>query len=275
MFEKFKKAVLYNEGERIFNIPINEIAPSPVQARQYYDNLSLTELAKSIEEYGVIQPITVRKTEYGEYELVSGERRLRASVIAGLDTIPCIVIDANIQKSAVFSLLENLQREDLSFFEVAQSYKNLIREQGLTQEELAKKVGKSQSTISNKLRLLKLSPKARRLIKDYSISERHARCILTIPDEELQLEIIGQVYRDKLNLRQTEKLVEEYMEKNRKPMAEIKLKNDSLAFLGTVRRAVETMRKNGVDASIQKVDRDWGTEYVIEIKQPEKEALND
>lgn len=269
MFEKFKRAVLINEGERIVNIPINEIAPSPVQVRQYYDNLSLSELAKSIEEYGVIQPITVRKTEDGTYELVSGERRLRASLIAGLDTIPCIVIEADIQKSAVFSLLENLQREDLSFFEVAQSYKSLIREQGLTQEELARKVGKSQSTISNKLRLLKLSPKVRRRIKEYSVSERHARCILAVPDEEMQLEIIGQVYRGKLNLKQTELLVEEYLEKNQKPLGEIKLKNDSLAFLGTVRRAVETMRKNGVDASIQKVDRDWGTEYVIEIKQPE------
>lgn len=269
MFEKIKKAVLINEGERIVNIPINEIAPSPVQVRQFYDNLSLCELAKSIEEYGVIQPITVRKTEDGTYELVSGERRLRASVIAGLDTIPCIVIEADIKKSAVFSLLENLQREDLSFFEVAQSYKSLIREQGLTQEELARKVGKSQSTISNKLRLLKLSPKVRRRIKEYSVSERHARCILAVPDEEMQLEIIGQVYRGKLNLKQTETLVEEYLEKNQKTLSEIKLKNDSLAFLGTVRRAVETMRKNGVDANIQKLDRDWGTEYVIEIKQPE------
>lgn len=267
MFEKFKRAVLINEGERIVNIPISEIAPSPVQVRQYYDNLSLAELAKSIEEYGVIQPITVRKTEDNTYELVSGERRLRASVMAGLDTIPCIVIEADIQKSAVFSLLENLQREELSFFEVAQSYKSLIREQGLTQKELARKVGKSQSAISNKLRLLKLSPKVRRRIKEYSVSERHARCILAVPDEEIQLEIIGQVYKGKLNLKQTEMLVEEYLEKNQKPLAEIKLKNDSLAFLGTVRRAVESMRKNGVDASIQKVERDWGTEYVIEIKQ--------
>ena len=132
MFKNFRKAVLGYDGERILHIPINEIAPCPVQVRQFYDNLSLSELAKSIEEYGVIQPITVRRTEDG-YELVSGERRLRASVMAGRETIPCIVIEADIQKSAVFSLLENLQREDLSFFEVAQSYKSLIREQVLTQ----------------------------------------------------------------------------------------------------------------------------------------------
>lgn len=268
MFEKFRKAVFKDDSERIINIPIDEIAPSPVQVRQYYDNLSLAELAKSIEEYGVIQPITVRLSDDEGYELVSGERRLRASIMAGLETIPCIVIDADIKKSAVFSLLENLQREELSFFEVAQSYKSLIREQGLTQEELAKKIGKSQSTISNKLRLLKLSPKVRRRIKEYAISERHARCVLAVPDEALQLEIIGQIYREKLNLKQTEHLIEEYLSNNKKPLAEIKLKKDSLAFLGTVRRAVETMRKNGVDASIQKVDRDWGTEYVIEIKQP-------
>ena len=269
MFKKWRKAVLGDDSDKIIYIPIEKIAPNPVQVRQYYDNLSLSELAKSIEEYGVIQPITVRyidSDEY-EYELITGERRLRASIMAGLDTIPCLVIDADTQKSAVFSLLENLQREDLSFFEVAQSYKSLIREQGLTQEELAKRIGKSQSAISNKLRLLKFSPKTRRLIKDYAISERHARCILAIPDEEMQLEIIGRVYREKLNLKQTERLVEEFMSKNHKPLKEIKLKNDSLSFLSTVRRAVENMRKNGVDASIQKVERDWGTEYVIEIKQ--------
>lgn len=266
MFERFRKAVFKDEYERIVHIPIDEIAPNPLQAREYYDNLSLSELAKSIEEHGVIQPITVRLTEDGIYELISGERRLRASIIAGLDTIPCIVIDADIKKSAVFSLLENLQREELSFLEVAQSYKSLIREQGLTQEELAKKVGKSPSAISNKLRLLKLSPKVRRRIKEYAISERHARCVLAVPDEALQLEIIGQIYREKLNLKQTELLIEDYL--NKKPISEIKLKKDSLAFLGTVRRAVEAMRKNGVDASIQKVEKDWGTEYVIEIKQP-------
>lgn len=271
MFEKFRKAVFGADGERVLDLPIEKIAPSPVQARQFYDTLSLSELAKSIEEYGVIQPITVRPLNDGEYELISGERRLRASMMAGLETIPAIVIDADIKKSAVFSLLENLQREELSFLEVAESYKSLIREQGLTQEELAGKIGKSRSSISNKLRLLKLSPKVRRRIKEYAIPERHARCILAVPDEELQLEIIGRIYREKLNLNQTEQLIEEYLDK--KPLSEIKLKKDSLAFLGTVRRAVETMRKNGVDASIQKVERDWGTEYIIEIKQPGAASL--
>ena len=269
MFEKFKNAVLRNENDKILNIPINQILPSSVQTRQFYDNLSLTELAKSIEEYGVIQPITVRYIDNDEYELVTGERRLRASAMAGLEVIPCIVIDADVKKSAVFSLLENLQREELSFLEVAQSYKNLITEQGLTQQELAKKVGKSQANISNKLRLMRLSPRARKLIKEYNLSECHARSILAISDEDIQIEIISQVYREKLNLKQTEQLVEEFLKSSKKPLSDIKLKNDSLAFLGTVRRSVETMRKNGVDANIQKVERDWGTEYVIEIKQPQ------
>lgn len=269
MFEKFKKVVLGNDEKKIFNIPINQILPSTVQTRKYYDNLSLAELAKSIEEYGVIQPITVRYINDDEYELVIGERRLRAAVMAGLDVIPCIIIEADTKKSAVFSLLENLQRDELSFLEVAQSYKKLINEQGLTQQELAKKVGKSQATISNKLRLMRLSPMARKLIKEYGLSECHARCILGILDEDIQIEIISQVYREKLNVKQTEQLVEEFLKSSKKPLSDIKLKNDSLAFLGTVRRSVETMRKNGVDANIQKVDRDWGTEYVIEIKQPQ------
>lgn len=269
MFEKFKKAVLKNDSERILYIPINQILPSPVQSRQFYDNISLAELAKSIEEYGVIQPITVRYIDDDEYELVAGERRLRAAAMAGLDVIPCIVIEADVKKSAVFSLLENLQREDLSFLEVAQSYKNLINEQGLTQQELAKKVGKSQATISNKLRLTRLSPRARRLIKEYGLSECHARSIIAISDEDIQIEIISQVYREKLSVKQTEKLVEDFLKSSKKPLSDIKLKNDSLAFLGTVRRSVETMRRNGIDANIQKVDRDWGTEYVIEIKQPQ------
>ena len=157
MFKKWRKAVLGDDSDKIIYIPIENIAPNPLQVRQYYDNLSLSELAKSIEEYGVIQPITVRKKDDEEYELVTGERRLRASMIAGLEEIPCIVIDADLQKSAVFSLLENLQREDLSFFEVAQSYKSLIREQGLTQEELAKRIGKSHCLMYLSTELMLLS----------------------------------------------------------------------------------------------------------------------
>lgn len=267
MFNILKKAMLRDEP-KVLSIPINEIAPNPSQARQYYDNLALAELSKSIEEYGVIQPITVRETDDG-YELISGERRLRASVMAGLYEIPCLVIEADEKKSAALSLLENLQREDLSFFEVAESYRQLMKEQGLTRDELAKRIGKSKSSVSNKLRLLQLSPRARRLIHDYSISERHARCILAIPDERGQIEIIRRIYQNRLNLRETEQLVEEYLKSGKKEISQIKIKKDSMSFLETVRKSVEGMRKKGIDASIQKVDRDWGTEYVIEIKQPD------
>ncbi len=267
MFKLFRKAI-FEDSPRIERILINSVAPNPMQARKHYDNLSLMELAKSIEEYGVIQPITVRETDDG-YELISGERRLRASVLAGLDDIPAIIIEADNHKSAVFSLLENLQREDLTFFEIAEGYKNLIREQGLTQDELSKKLGKSPSTIANKLRLLKLPTKVRRLIREYSISERQARCILSVGDEKIQEEIVRRVYKEKLNFYQTQELVEEYLMSNQKEISQVKLKKDSVAFIGTVRKAVENMRKSGIDASMQKVDRDWGTEYLIEIKQPE------
>lgn len=268
MFNILKKAV-FKEEPKVLLIDISEIAPNPSQARQRYDSLALAELAKSIEEFGVIQPITVRETDEG-YEIISGERRLRASIMAGLSKIPCLVIEADEKKSAALSLLENLQREDLSFFEVAEGYKNLMKEQGLTRDELAKKIGKSKSSVSNKLRLLQMPPRARRLIHDYSISERHARCLLALPDERSQTYIIQQIYHNKLNVKETEKLVEEYLKTGKKETSEIKIKKDSLSFLETIRKSVESMKNKGIDASIQKVDRDWGTEYVIEIKQPQE-----
>ena len=153
---------------RIVSLPLYMIAPNPNQPRKYFEPQAMEELKNSIMEYGLIQPVTVRRRS-GEYELVAGERRFRAAQMAGLDEIPAVIIEADNDKSAILALLENLQREDLSFFEIAESYKSLIREQGLTQTELALKVGKSQASVANKIRLLKLPPLVKKLISSVCI----------------------------------------------------------------------------------------------------------
>ena len=252
-------------------LPLYMIAPSPYQPRRYFDETSMQELSRSIEEYGVIQPITVRKKD-GEYELIAGERRFRAAQMAGLDEIPAIVINADNDKSAILALLENLQREDLSFFEVAESYKSLIRRQGITQTELAERVGKSQASVANKMRLLRLPPLVKKLIRDYDLSERHARAFLMLTDEGKQLEAAKQVCRDNLSVAQTEQLIREMNTAEQKKLRntdEIRITrtNDIKVFKNTVTKAVGLMQKSGIDADIEENAFDWGTEYIIKIKK--------
>ena len=190
MINVFKTKKKQNDTDaRVVNLPIEQIKPNPCQPRRYFNETSLDELAQSIRQYGVIQPVTVRKTEAG-YELVAGERRCRASERAGLGTVPAIIINADTPKSAEMALLENLQREDLSFFEIAEGYQNLIHEYSMTQDELAEKMGKSQSTVANKLRLLRLSAHVRQLIGEFALTERHARALLHLSDERKQLEAL-------------------------------------------------------------------------------------
>jgi len=151
------------EQKNIIYVNIENIRPNPYQPRKQFNKLALEELCESVKQYGVIQPISVRKISANMYELVAGERRLRAAAMAGLTTVPCIIVDVDDNDSAVLALIENLQRENLNYLEEAEGYSNLINEHGFTQEELASKIGKSQSTIANKIRLLKLPP----LVKKY------------------------------------------------------------------------------------------------------------
>ena len=252
-------------------LPLDIIAPNPNQPRRYFDRSAMEELRDSILEYGVIQPITVRRL-HGAYELVAGERRFRAAQMAGLTEIPAIVIDADSDKSAILALLENLQREDLSFFEVAESYKSLIRRQGMTQTEIAEKVGKSRSSVANKIRLLKLPPLVKKVIRDYDLTERHARALLLLSDEEKQLEAVKTVCRDNLSVAQTEQLVRDMNAAARKrvmPINELRVtkKNDVKVFRNTVAKAVDMMKKSGIDAVIEEKTYDWGTEYIIKVKK--------
>lgn len=196
------------ETGEIEYVAIDQIRPNPYQPRKNFNKTALMELAESIRAYGVLQPINVRKQSNGFYELVAGERRLRAAQIAGLKCIPCIPVVLNDNDSAVIALIENLQREDLNFIEEAEGYSSLICEHGLTQENLARKIGKSQSAVANKIRLLRLSPMVRKIILDNNLTERHARSLLKIEDEQMQLRILREVCDHALNVKRTEDLVE-------------------------------------------------------------------
>ena len=193
-------------SNEIINIKTKDIIPNMYQPRKFFDNGALEELAQSIKEYGIIQPLTVRKR--GEiFELVAGERRLRAAKLAELAEVPCSVVEISDIESAEIALLENLQREDLNFIEEAEAYYNLINDHHFTQDEIAKKMGKKQSTIANKLRLLNLSDKVRELCLLNNLTERHARALLTLPNEKLQVKIVKKVIKQGLNVKKTEELI--------------------------------------------------------------------
>ena len=179
-------------NNQITQIDIDKVIPNIYQPRKYFNEQAIEELSQSIMEHGIIQPLTVRMR--GEiYELVAGERRLRAAKLANLKTVPCNIIDITDTESAEIALLENLQREDLNYIEEAEAYYNLINEHNFTQDEVAKRIGKKQSTIANKLRLLKLNKEVRELCLTNNLTERHARALLTVPDEKLQLKIVQKI----------------------------------------------------------------------------------
>lgn len=266
MFNFLKKPT-YDENLKIVSIPLTKIAPNPNQPRKYFDPKAMDELASSIAQYGLIQPITVRRNGTG-YELIAGERRFRASMLAGLKEVPSVIIEADKNKSAILALLENLQREDLSFFEIAESYKNLIREQGMTQAEIAAKMGKSQSSVANKIRLLRLPPRVKKLIRDYELTERHARALLMLNDEDKQIDAVRTVFRDHLSVSQTEELVRAMVSEKPKPEQNVRISTikDVKVFKNTVKKALDIMKKGGVEAHMEEIKFDWGTEYIIRVK---------
>lgn len=268
MIQAFKNKFTNDERMKILNIPLDIIHPNPNQPRKNFTDTALSELADSIAEHGVIQPITVRKLD-NEYEIIAGERRYRACKRLALPAIPAIVINADNNKSAILALLENLQREDLCFFEIAEAYQNLLREQGMTQDELAKKVGKSQSTIANKLRLLKLSPKVKKLIREFSLTERHARAILPLQTEDLQLEALRIISDKQLNVQQSEDLVlaMQCEQPKKKPKKKFPAFKDIRILTNTIKSALAAMEKSGLKTTMKKNDFDWGCEYTIKVEK--------
>ena len=252
---------------QVLLIPHDQIYPNPNQPRQVFDQEELVNLAISIRMNGILQPITVRQTEKG-YELVSGERRLRASKLAGLVSIPCIVVDVNNMKSAVFALIENLQRQNLNYFEEAIAIERLMSEYGLSQEDAARRLGKAPSTVSNKIRLLSLPEEARKKLMENGLTERHARALLKL-DKDKVMEVIDKIIEKKLNVTQTDELVEEILNNTTAPKRQTKrMFSDVKIFLNTINTAVDTMKKSGIGADIRR--EDTGESYIYRIEIPKR-----
>ena len=231
-------------NREITNISVDEIFPNTYQPRRFFNEEALEELSQSIKEYGIIQPITVRKR--GEkFELVAGERRWRAARMAELQNVPCNIIEITDTESAEIALLENLQREDLNFIEEAEAYYNLINDHKFTQDELAKRMGKKQSTIANKLRLLKLSQKVREICVINKLTERHARALLSLPDEDLQLKVVEKVIKNSLNVKATEELINKELlkiageELNKKDKKKVKSVFPAKLYVNTIRQVFD------------------------------------
>jgi ParB family transcriptional regulator, chromosome partitioning protein len=193
----------------IANIPLDNIEQNPFQPREEFDESALQELAESISEQGIIQPLTVRKMGYDKYQLISGERRFRASKIAGLSTVPAYIRVANDEQMLEWALIENIQRENLNSIEIAISYNRLLEECDLTQDELSKRVGKNRTTVSNYIRLLKLPAEIQASLRDGALSMGHARSIINVEDPAKQLALSRKVVQDGLSVREVEKMVKQ------------------------------------------------------------------
>lgn len=268
--------ILKNEN-KISDIPIIKIRPNKAQPRKVFNEEDLNALSQSIAENGILQPLTVRKVSTTEYELIAGERRLRASVMAGLRKVPCIVIKCSEKESAVYALLENLQRSDLGMFEEARGVSRLIRRYGLTQQEAAVKLGKTQSTIANKLRLLRLTYEEQEWIENAGLSERHARALLKLGDEGARREALSKIISENLNVQQSENLINLMLSsspKNNKKQGTSKaVIKDVRIFVNTINKAIDTMRLAGIDAQSDKTDTDNFIEYTIRI--PKKQITDE
>ena len=252
----------------ILDIPIIKIRPNKAQPRKQFSESELSALSQSIAENGILQPLTVRKVSASEYELVAGERRLRASVMAGLRRVPCIVVKCSEKESAVYALLENLQRADLGMFEEARGISRLIRRYGLTQEQAAKQLGKTQSTVANKLRLLRLTAEEQEWIEKAGLGERHARALLRLSDEKVRIEALSKVISENLNVKQTEELVSVLSNsapKNKKRSSSKAVIKDFRIFENTIQKAISTMRMAGINAQSNQTDNDNFIEYTIRI----------
>lgn len=258
---------------KLVSLSPDKIVPSPFQPRREFDYYELLELSESIRRNGLIQPMTVRKV--GErYELISGERRLRASVMAGLKTVPCIVVRAGDRECSLMCLIENIQRTDLNFFEEAVGIKKLMDDFLLTQQETAEKLAMAQSTLSNKLRLLKLTPEQRNRITAGNLCERHARAIIRLPEEKRD-EVINRCLAEQLSVSDTEALVESLLsppEPTKRPAVKGGI-GDIRIFTNSITKMIGTMRKAGVDATSRKNETEEFIEYTIKIpKRPKKES---
>lgn len=248
----------------LIEIDINQIIANPYQPRTTFDKGALTELSQSILENGLIQPIVVRESLSGKYEIVAGERRFKAACMAGYQKVPCIVQEYSDLQSAQIALIENIQRENLTPIEEAEAFQTLIDMTGMTQQELALKVGKTQSTIANKLRLLKLPETVKEALKERKMTERHARAMLSITDQQVIDEITKKVIDQKMTVSETEKVVKEELKAHKKTNKVMVLTQSVKIALNTIKQAVNMIRMSNIDIDMSEEDKD--DVYVITLK---------
>lgn len=253
-------------GGSILLIPTDEIIPNPNQPRKVFNQNELDALADSIRNNGIIQPLVVRKNNNDEYELISGERRLRAAVKVGLETVPCVLMSVSDNDSALFAIIENIQRDNLNYFEEAESISRLVNDFSMTQEEISKRLGKSQSYLSNKLRLLRLSDELRSVILENSLSERHARALLRLEGDIDRLKALLEIIEKNMNVSETDKYIDSIVtpvkQKSRPKFRKLK---DIKLFINTINHAVDTMRNAGIKAVSEENETSDYIEYVIRI----------
>ena len=260
----FKRGPL--DASRVMFLPVDAIAPNPYQPRQTFAREELDELAQSIRALGVLQPLTVRKGE-GGWELVAGERRLRAARLAGLDRVPCLSVRVDGQTTSLLALVENVQRTDLDFWEEALALRRLLDTFHLSQEEAARRVGKSQSAVANKLRLLRLPPEVLARLRAGGFTERHARALLKLEGSPLLEQAVDLLEAEQLTVVQTEALVESLLSPapdalRKKPLFVLK---DVRLFLNTLKRSMELLRSAGVNAQCRREDREDSILLTISI----------
>ena len=249
-----------NTDVKVLQVPLSRIVPNPYQPRKEFESEALSELADSIRQYGVLQPLLVAPGPGDSYILIAGERRLRASTMAGLGMVPVIVSEYTTQQIAEIALIENLQRKDLHYLEEAEGYEKLVTTFHLTQESMAVRVGKKQSTIANKLRLLKLSASVRNILHESELTERHARALLKLEKEETQKAVLRKVIKDRLNVKQTEALVAKTLKeagKEQKKKTRIVIVNDVRIYLNSIKDVMKTVKNSGIPSSMeQEMDGD-------------------
>ncbi|ADQ42046.1 parB-like partition protein [Caldicellulosiruptor acetigenus I77R1B] len=269
LIRQTNKADIEKELYFIEDVPIEKVLPNPYQPRTNFDERLIEELATSIKSYGLLQPIIVRKK--GElYYLIAGERRLRACKHLGYCKIKAIVINVTDIESAILALIENIQRQDLDFFEEAQGYKQLADEFGLTQVEIAKRVGKTQSAIANKIRLLQLPAEIRWMIREHGLSERHARALLKLESQEDMKYILSRIIEGGLTVSQTERLISDYLsgKRNAKTTRVIKVSmNDCRVVYNTIKKALKIFQKTDINYDIKENKTDAYYEIIVRINK--------
>ena len=262
----------------ILYLRTDELSPNPVQPRRRFDDEALAELSESIKTYGILNPLTVR-LRGGKYELVAGERRLRAAKLAGLQEVPCILLDVNMEDASLIALVENLQRRDLDFNEEAAGINQLIRMFGMSQEEAARRIGKSQSAVANKLRLLKLPPDVLEALRENGLTERHGRALLRLQRPEAQREALAYIIDNGLTVAATDAYVDALLSSPEpEPPAEPEkpehkhtfVLKDVRVFLNTLSRSIDLMKQGGIDAGVQRQETE--DSLILTISIPKNKA---